>query len=241
MIDKVGKKLNILYAKYLKNRLADKHRHPDESTRAETHSKKVKFLKKLTFRLIVLLVILVVVWPLSVKNMQGYKLKFFSEEDVAKNKAETGKPSEEIPVMLNPRFFGNDDNGQPYNISADSGVSVSSEKVVLSNIKGEMALKDNSKLYISSEHGDYFLKNREVSLIGGVNIGIDKGYKFKTNTAYIMFKENMATGSEKVEIEGMIGDIISNGFTIKNSGEEIFFFGGVDLTSNPEEVKKNVK
>lgn len=247
MIQKIQKKLNISYARYLKNRIADKYKEGDEISRAENHSKRVKFLRKIIFRVIILMVVLIIVWPLTVRNLQGYKVNFLSEKENAEESTVSNglepkeKEVEDIPVMLKPRFYGSDDNGQPYSISADSGVSVSEKKVVLSNIEGNMNLKDNSRLEVSSAHGDYFLKEKEVSLIGDVRISIDRGYDFKTNTAYIMFKENMATGSEKVEITGIMGDIVSNGFTIKNSGDEIFFFGGVDLTSNPEEVKKNAK
>lgn len=242
MIDKAIKKLNISYARYLKNRIADKYRSPDEISRAERHSNRVALLKEIILRIILISIIAIVIWPLTVKNMQGHKVNFASSD----NKSTDGKSADEIsdkgdvekiPVMLKPRFFGNDDNGQPYRLSADSGVSVSESKVVLSNIKGDMSLKDNSKLGISSLHGDYFIKKKEISLIGDVEIDIDKGYNFKTNTAYIIFKENMATGSEKVSIKGVIGDIEANGFIVKNSGDEIFFFGGVELVSDPKEVE----
>jgi|GEM_PF-3338199 len=239
MIDKAIKKLNISYARYIKNRLSDKHSTSSQTTLAEKHSIKVEFFRKFLFYSILLLIIAIVVWPLVLKNSEGYKLDFEPEEVKAKKEEVADNNVQDIPVMLKPKFFGTDENSQPYNISADSGVSVSSNKIVLTNIEGNLSLKDNSKLAISSKNGDYFIKKKEVRLSGEVSLGIDDDYEFNTNIAYIFFKENMATGVNEVTIKGSLGDIEAHGFTIRNSGEEIFFFGGVELVSNPEKINSN--
>jgi len=246
MIDKTIKKLNISYARYLKNRIADRYRSSDESTRAERHSKKVKFLKKFLFYTILLLVKAIIIWPLLLKNSEKYKVNFDSKKEDSQqqsqqnlddNKEKKRQVIQDIPVMIAPKFFGMDDNLQPYNISADSGVSVNSDKVVLDNIEGDLRLKNNSKLEIKSNDGDYFINKKEVRLAGDVNLKIDDDYNFSTRIAYIFFKENMATGVDEVKIKGSLGDINANGFTIKNSGDEVFLYGGVELISDPKNIE----
>lgn len=250
-IKKYSKKLDVAYARYLKFKRADRYIADDELSFAEKHSVRVKKTKKFLARVTVLLTILIIVWPLANKDWAGSKISFSNETSKNSQPSQeksglidkTPNKNEELsklPVMMKPNFFGNDDNGQPYNINAVSGVSVSEEKIVLQELKAEMHLKDNSKIKLSSETGDYKVKNKELALNGGVIIITDKGYEFKTNTAYIKLNENMATGTENVQISGPLGDITAAGFTIRNSGDEIVLFGNVELTADldDKEIKE---
>jgi lipopolysaccharide export system protein LptC len=231
-INKYSRKLNISYARYLKFKRADRQASHQEITFAEKHTARVAYLKKFIIRMVILLSLLIIVWPLVNKNWGGSKLEFQNND-----KPVAGIPAKDdsnLPVMLKPKFFGNDDNGQPFNITSDSGVSVNENKTILTNIKSDMALKDNTRLKLASAHGDYASKDKKLILNDGVVINTESGYILKTNSAYVKLNENMATGSEKVYITGDLGDIQANSFTIKNSGEEIVLFGGVILNTEPE-------
>jgi hypothetical protein len=244
-IKKYSKKLDIAYARYLKFKRADRYIAEDELSFAEKHSARVKKTKKFLTRMIFLLVILIIVWPLANKDWAGSKISFQNESQAENqtvkqenkngfldNSVDKKDELANMPVMMKPNFFGNDDNGQPYNINAISGVSVSEEKIILREINADMSLKDSSKIILKSENGDYSVKKKELALNGGVVIITDKGYEFKTNTAYIKLNENMATGSENVQIKGRLGDITASGFTIRNSGDEIALYGDVELIAN---------
>jgi hypothetical protein len=249
MSKKIKKKINVSYARYLKNRLADKHIKPGDQSKAELHSKRVNFIKRFFIKLIIISLLLVLFLPLINKNWGGFKLnlqKKESQEESAESNTDlenyediksgsNSSSDKDMPVMDNPQFYGNDDNTQPYNITADTGISVSERKIVLVNIGGKITLQNNSQIKVKADQGDYFVKDREVSLNGGVKINFNDEYLLSTDSAYIKLKENMATGSEKVTIDGSIGDIIANGFNIRNSGEEILFFGGVEMISNSGE------
>lgn len=228
MISEISKKINVGYARYLKRKRLDRYLEPGEVSRAELHSKKVTKLKSTFLRLILLSIVLVLVLPLFVKNLQGFKISFDNSEN--KN-SEEATPTDLIPVMLSPNYFGKDSNDRPYNISAQSAVSVSKEKIVLLNITGKIELQDKSLVSIKSEQGDYFQEKKDLTLSQGVELELDKGYILNTNSAYIDLKENIITGGEKVNVKGVLGDITSNGFIIKNSGDEIQFYGDVDLNA----------
>ena len=229
----------MLFRSYLRKRKSDRYASPNEMSRAERHSKRVIILKKVIFYLLLAFVAAVLITPMITKNWRGYKINFQSNEKAVEQPKDNIASEKEVPVMKKPRFFGYDDNGQPYNIKAINGISVDEKRIVLTEIDGSITLKDNSKISLRSDQGDYIIEKKEISLNGGVIIDIDKGYRFKTSSAYIKLKENMATGSEKVEISGIMGDITSdNGFTIRNSGEEILFYGGVELNGDIEKIRK---
>jgi len=238
-IDKIQKKINVSYARYLKFKRADRYSAPDELSFAEKHSKRVVAMKKFILRMVILLVILLIVMPIANKNWIGSKISFKNDDaNIEKNQHTKNDEKNNLaglPVMLKPNFFGNDDNGQPFNISADSGVSISEEKIVLTNLKANMALKDSSRFNVISSHGDYLNKEKRLVLNSGVVIVTENGYKFITNSAIVKMNENMATGSEKVRIKGDVGDIDAKGFIIRNSGEEIVLFGGINLRANIDE------
>jgi lipopolysaccharide export system protein LptC len=233
LLDKFYRRLNISYARYLKFKRADRYTSPDDVTYAEKHSRRVSFLKGLILRLIIGLTLVIIIWPFVSKHFgSSSKIDFQNDAD----KKTVSQPSGQ-PVMLKPNFFGNDDNGQPYNITSDSGMSLSENRTVLNNLTAEMALKDGSRIKLRSVRGDYANKDKRLILNDGVIIDTDSGYELKTNSAYVKLNENMATGSEKVHITGNLGEIDANGFTIRNSGDEIELFGGVDLTTQPDKAE----
>jgi hypothetical protein len=236
-VDKYSKRLNVSYARYLKFKRADRYRDPSDITFAEKHSRRVAFLKRSIKRAVILLTLVIIIWPMINKLLgSSSKIEFQSETAEKSVEKPVEKKNNASPVMVRPEFFGNDDSGQPYSIKADSGVSKSENKTVLDNIIADMALKDGSRIKLSSVHGDYANKDKELVLNEGVVIITESGYELKTNSAFVTLKENMATGSEAVHITGKLGNIESKGFTIRNSGDEIELFGGVDLNTQP---KKN--
>lgn len=241
-ISKINKKINISYARYLKFKRADRYTNGDELSFAEKHSLRVVTIKKFILRVVILLVILLIVWPFANKNWSDDKKLNFHNENFQQNNSEeqskNNNNQKNLPVMLQPKFFGNDDNGQPFNINAINGVSVNENKVVLNELDAEMYLHDKSKVNITSKSGDYNVKNKILVLNGGVVFKTENEYVFTTNSAYAKLNESIVSGSEKVNIKGRLGDIDANGFTIKNTGEEIVLFGGVDLKAkiNDEDI-----
>ncbi len=228
MINKISKNVNIGYARYLKKKRMDRFIEPGETSRAELHSKKVARWKSSILRLILLLLVLFLALPLFLKNFQGFKINFEGNSD---KKDDESTPTDLIPVMISPKFFGEDSNKRPYNITAKSSVSVSSEKIVLIDIGAEIELQDKSKVNLSSQQGDYFLNKKELTLSQGVKVVTGNGYNILTNSAYVNLDENLITGGERVDVTGAMGDITSQGFIITNSGDEIKFYGGVELNA----------
>jgi len=225
-MEKLLKKINFSYARYIKSKRADRYTTSDEDSYASRHSKKVTARKRFILRLVILLIILMIVWPVFHNGLMGNS-KISLQKDGKQKQGD--KPEQSVPVMMKPRLYGYDDNNEPYNITADSSVSISETKMILSNLNGQMRLKDDSQVVMHSLKGDYAPKKKELILNGGVKIITDKNYEFNTNSALVKLNENTVTGNEKVHITGLMGDTDANGFIIRNSGDEIFLSGGVNL------------
>lgn len=247
MINKAGKKINIGYARYLRKRLSDRRISANGISRAEQHSFRVAKLRKKLVKILLLMVIGLMVWP-SISNLvKQDKIDIHNNtavEQKADNQANSSddklQSASDTPEIIKPRFYGHDKNGQPYNLSADDGFTNKNNDITLSNPEGHIALRNGSKLSLSSTQGDYMVKKKEVSLSGGVELIANEDYRFKTGSSYIKMDDQLATGSELVRIDGKLGQIIANGFTIRNSGEEIVLFGGVKLRAYITEIQKEL-
>jgi lipopolysaccharide export system protein LptC len=223
-------KINVLYALHIRGKKAD--RYLAEDYRAAKHSSFVSLMKRRIIIAVTLLIALLIIWPLTDIGSSSYKLNFDGSG------AETIQNAHEKPEMQNPKFHGIDKNNRPFNITALKGISLADNKILLDNINGDITLKDGSWISILSEQGNYNVETQELFLNGKVNLFMDNSYEFFTESANINLEENMATGVEKVRIQGKIGVLDANGFIIKNSGDEVLFLGGVKLVGSPKAAEE---
>ena len=245
MVEKIKRKFGLWHTLFLQNRLKERFLEGADEI-SHLHVSKVRKYRNYLIKLIGLGVFITVFWPVFSGNWQGYKINMNSGNDNANNPEEEAKDT--TPVMLKPRFFGEDENKQPYFLQAKSAVNLTEEKIVLFDINGNIKLQSDEVLQVISDTGDYFSDKKSLNLTGGVEIISDRGYILKTNSANLKVDKNMATGSEAVYIEGVVGDIKANGFTIQNSGEIVEFFNKVELNAYLEpreelgnEIRKKIE
>lgn len=227
MVDRFKDKLGSLHGSFLQRRLRERFLEGSAEI-SNQHVSKVNKYRNTLFKLIILGIFITVFWPVFSGNWQGYKLNMGAgnkEDDNLENAQGTA------PVMLKPRFYGEDENRQPYEMKAESAVNLTDDKVVLFELNGNIQLEDGQIFQVKSESGDYFSDKKRLNLSDGVEIISDRGYILKTDSASVKVDKNMATGSSPVFIEGVVGDIKANGFTIQNSGEIVEFFDNVELNA----------
>ncbi|HCR86531.1 MAG TPA: hypothetical protein DIV86_07640 [Alphaproteobacteria bacterium] len=234
MTKKLFRKINIAYALFLRGRLNNPFLGEDNIS--GIYLKKIGKFKNNIIKIIALVVFVVIFWPIISGNWGGYKINYKNE---AEKNNDGANLADEMPVMMNPRFYGEDEDKNPYIMRAISAVSVNEDKVVLYKIDGELKLKDDTVVSIKSINGDYYSKNKGLNLSEGVVISSTSGYTLKTNSAHFDIEKNMATGSEKVSIEGVLGDISANGFTLDVKKDFIEFFGDVELNIKTNSDKAN--
>jgi len=188
------------------------------------YSTRVSKLKVASIFISLFLVLALIIWPLTNFGKKSFKITFENTDDPLLY---------EQPVMTNPRFYGVDKNERPYNIVADSAIRQTKDNIALQNINSDMLLQDKSWMTLLSETGDYSTRKNELDLNGSVNLIIDSGYEFFTESAHINLKENMSSGNEAVKVHGPMGILYADGFIIRDGGDNIFFHGNVHLITKP--------
>lgn len=196
------------------------------------HSSFVTKLKISLISLSIAMLMGLIIWPLTEIGQEQHK--------VSLERVDANNTDSKI-VMEKPRFYGIDSNNQPYNIIAMEAKQQSENVIILSNVTGNMMLKDGMRVSMKAKTGTYNLLDKNVELVGNVNIITDNGYKFDTNTVHVDVETNIIKGDEKVKIIGLLGVLSSNSFIIKNNIDEMNFYGDVHLVAYPAQKKISVE
>lgn len=125
--------------------------------------------------------------------------------------------TEEAIELVRPKFLGRDAEGREFSVSAEGAVRSFGEN-------GPIALRlpvfeNANKQRLTSPVGDYDSAGHRLVLRGGVELNDAHGNRFRSPTAEIDTKENIASGNQGVTGEGPLGSVSAEAY-------EIFGFEG---------------
>lgn len=137
--------------------------------------------------------------------------------------------------MTNARYFGTDDKGQPFAVTAN-GVRQHAQddhQVDLVGPKAEITLSDGTAMSATAGQGLYNRDLEKLDLSGDVTVTQKKDNHLRTTSAVVMLKEGSATGREAVQSEGPYGTMqAAGGFDLTERGKVVKFLGPAKLTLN---------
>ncbi len=197
--------------------------------RDTAYSRFVLTTKLLLPAVAVLLVVLVVLWPHLNSSDRKFRMGFTTSKlDGAEGSS-----------MINPRFFGTDEKGRPFSITADVAHNplAGESKVTLERPKADIALKDGTWLAVSAQSGIYDRDPNTLELKGGVTLFHDSGYEFKTETITVNMNEASATGRQPVSGHGPFGEVSAEGLVVKDKGMVLHFTGKARLLIRSGKLK----
>ena len=134
--------------------------------------------------------------------------------------------------MLNPRFFGRDEQGRSFMISAREArrddrdlKSVSLDHpVVALGVDTPRPSQASANIGLYSE-GDHVLR-----LTGQVRIEDGTGYRFSTDQAVVDTRVGVVTGDTAMVGEGPVGQVTAQSYGVYDKGDRIIFRGSVRAT-----------
>lgn len=190
-----------------------------------SYSRFVSVMKVLLPLLALTLVTLVVVWPQMRTDDARFRVGFSGLND----------GGVEDPSMINARYYGVDQNRQPYSITADFARNLPQEQsqVELEMPKADLALDDGTWVVLTAESGVYDRDEETLDLVGAVDLFHDSGYEFQTSVASVDLNTGIATGTEPVRGQGPFGDLQAEGFHLEKKGQVIVFTGKARLVLYP--------
>jgi len=139
--------------------------------------------------------------------------------------------------MTNARYYGTDDKGQPYSVTAEGVRQRTSDdkSIDLVTPKAQINLSNGTVLAAGASTGLYDRDNQKLDLSGKVTVSQQDGNQLHTSAAVIMLKEGTAKGRAPVDAEGSFGTMhAAGGFDLSERDRVVFFHGPGRMTLNPD-------
>ncbi|MBF0094948.1 MAG: LPS export ABC transporter periplasmic protein LptC [Alphaproteobacteria bacterium] len=189
------------------------------------YSRFVSMMKLILPSMAVVLIALVVVWPRLSSVDERFRLGFSSMSAGAVDSL----------TMVNARYFGTDNDNQPFTVTADLATEAAdgSHALDMESPKADITLKDGTWLVLDSSTGHYNHDSGLLDLRGGVNVFQDQGYELHTAAVQVDLKANRAVGRDPVRGQGPFGEVDAEGLLITERGKNVTFTGKSKLILRP--------
>jgi lipopolysaccharide export system protein LptC len=197
--------------------LAGIERRPPAAVPGAGYSRFVALMKFLLPAVAVGLLLLVIAWPRLQPGVERLRI---------------GIPKVDISDasdfrMLNARYSGIDKQNRPFTITAEAARQMSGKDdlLALETPKADMTMQSGAWLAITADTGTYQSRAQKLDLFGHVELFHDRGYEFRTDSAYVDMAAGVAEGDKPVEGQGVFGTVTAQGFRMLDRGTTIVFTG----------------
>jgi lipopolysaccharide export system protein LptC len=146
------------------------------------------------------------------------------------------KESDANLSMTNARYYGTDDKGQPYSVTA-AGVKQrggDDRNIDLNEPKAEISLTNGTWMSATATGGVYNREKQVLELSGDVALFQHQGNEIHTTEAQVQLKDGTASGKGAVHGNGPMGDIEAKGFSYSSADKSLRFHGPARLTLKPK-------
>ena len=131
--------------------------------------------------------------------------------------------------LLNPIFYGRNEKGQPYVMTASEAVrsGADPDRIALMNPGLKQYNGNPSPMTVNALHGVYHEQNRLMDLTGHVVATDGKGYRFLSEFAHVDMPKSSVVGQVHCYGDGPGGSITSDAYRIYDKGQHAIFTGHV--------------
>lgn len=138
------------------------------------------------------------------------------------------------------RFYGQDQMGQPFTITAEQAVHTGPkpEEVDLIDLQADMVLNSGMWITVGAPEGLFYHKDKILMLDGGINIFSDRGYEFFTDVILLDLAAGTATSEAPIKGQGPFGVVQADRFRATDMGKKLYFDGSVKGTIYPVALRQ---
>ena len=138
--------------------------------------------------------------------------------------------------MLNPRFFGVDNQKQRYTITAEAAMraAAGNEQVFLIKPTADITVERGDWLALNADQGIYDRDSKTLALSGAVSLYADNGFEMHTDQAEVDLNSGVIESTSAVRGQGPWGLLNANGFKYAHKGDIMHFYGRPTLLLYPD-------
>lgn len=162
---------------------------------------------------------LVVLWPQIVGSI-GTIMPMLAGERFA---------GAEAMLMEKPRYVGQTENSEPYEVVASTAVvdPDAPDKILLDGLDARLERGGTRDVRLLASSGIYDRSSRRLDLSGKVELQTGDGYRFETSEANIRLDKGRVDGSKPIAGSGPAGTLRADRFRIRKGGDVMRFEGDV--------------
>ena len=132
--------------------------------------------------------------------------------------------------MTNARFFGRDESGRPYVMSANEATRSDNDFQRITLYKLQLTFDSggaNQNSHVSADHGVYREDDRILRLRDHVVMKDQTGNTFVTDQAVVNTTNNSVVGNDHVQGVGPMGAVTADSYAVYDKGATVVFRGHV--------------
>jgi lipopolysaccharide export system protein LptC len=135
------------------------------------------------------------------------------------------------------KYDGKDKRGRPFSITADSASHADGDDrhIALKKPLADIVMSGGAYVALTANDGILDRDADIVTLNGDVTLFHDNGLSFQTDSATIDLNEKTAEGNDVVEGQNGDGELISQGFRVRDDGDTIEFTGKAYMKIYPKQ------
>lgn len=135
----------------------------------------------------------------------------------------------EAGVLTKARYRGEDEDHQPYTLTAEVARQVGADRIDLTGPVGDIVLNSGTWLEVEAARGTYMQKSAQLDLSGDVTLYRDDGTLLTTDSATADLRQGVVASGARTHVEGPFGTLDAQGFTITEGGHVARFTGPARL------------
>lgn len=143
--------------------------------------------------------------------------------------------------MANPRFAGVDDEGHPYDITADEALQAPGAREIVELVNPRAITTGiDSKTEVTANAGLFKTEENILDLTNGVTLSHSVGddiYVFRTPAATVLLRDEMVQSTSGIEGEGEAGTLRADTMRAYNNEGRTVFEGNVSMRIYPSKTK----
>ena len=155
-------------------------------------------------------------------------------QHAARRRAASHKEAQAPIRMLNPHFYGRDNQGRPYILGASEAARDESSLEMVRLLKPTVTLDIDGPhpSNLTADTGAYHEDTRILILKGHVMADNSKSSRFSTDEAVVNTETGVVSGPASLSSQTPVGDLRSNSFDVFDKGNRVIFKGGVHARLN---------
>lgn len=149
-----------------------------------------------------------------------------------------GADATEAEVTVNDvQYDGKDDKGRPFSITAASASHLDGDDrhISLNKPLADIVMASGAYVALTANAGVLDRDADIISLTGDVTLFHDNGLSFQTDSATIDLNSKTAEGNDVVEGQNSDGELVSEGFRVRDDGDTIEFTGKAYMKIYPKQ------